>query len=57
MVQWLRFSAFTAVVQVQSLVRELRSCKPHTVWPKKERERDLNEIFDMQAATTLVCPH
>jgi len=27
------------------------------VWPKKERERDLNEIFDMQAATTLVCPH
>ena len=57
MVQWLRFSAFTAVAQVQSLVRELRSCKPHTVWPKKERERDLNEIFDMQAATTLVCPH
>ena len=38
-VQWLRFSAFTAMTQVQFLVRELRSCKPQTVWPKKKRER------------------
>ena len=29
----------------------------HSVAKKRERERDLNEIFDMQAATTLVCPH
>ena len=27
-VQWLELGAFTARAQVQSLVRELRSCKP-----------------------------
>ena len=27
-VQWLGLSAFTAMAQVRSLIRELRSCKP-----------------------------
>ena len=30
-VQWLGLSAFTAMAWVQSLVGELRSCKPHRV--------------------------
>ena len=35
-----RIRAFTAVSRVQSLVRELRSCKPQGVAKKKkERER------------------
>ena len=29
MVQWLGFCAFTVIIQVQFLVGELRSCKPH----------------------------
>ena len=34
-VQWLGLGALTAVAQVQSLVGELRSCKPHGVAKKK----------------------
>ena len=39
MVQWLGLGAFTAVAGVQSLVGELRSCKPHGV-AKKIKKRD-----------------
>ena len=35
---WLGFQAFTAVARVQSLVGELRSCKPHGA-AKKKRTR------------------
>ena len=35
-VQWLGFGAFTAVAQVPSLVRELRSHKPQGVAKKKK---------------------
>ena len=38
-VQWLGLSAFTAVVQVQSLARELKSWEPHCVQKKKKKER------------------
>ena len=31
MVHWLGLSAYSSVAQVQSLVRELRSCKPRSV--------------------------
>ena len=44
-VQWLRFSAFTAMTQVQFLVRELRSCKPQTVWPKKKERETWKECL------------
>ena len=35
MVQWLGFGTFTAGTWVQSLVRDLRSCKPR-VQPKRK---------------------
>ena len=41
-VQWLRLGIFTAVAQVQSLVRELRPprpCKPHGVARKRKKKR------------------
>ena len=37
-VQWLGLSAFTAGVRVQSLVGELRSCKPQ-VWVKERNKK------------------
>ena len=37
-VQWLGLGAFTAVAQVQSLVRELRSCKPPNAAKKKQKK-------------------
>ena len=36
-VQWLGLGAFTDVVQVQSLVRELRSHKLHSMAKKKKK--------------------
>ena len=33
-----RLGNFTAVAQVQSLVRELRSCKPHGTAKKKRKK-------------------
>ena len=39
MVQWLGLGAFTAMAQVQSLVRELRSCKLHSVAKKKKKKK------------------
>ena len=38
-VQWLGLGAFTARPQVQSLVGELRSCKPGSMAKKRERRR------------------
>ena len=38
-VQWLGLGTFTAVAQVQSLVRELRSRKPQSVATKKRKKR------------------
>ena len=38
-VQWLGLGASPAMTLVQSLVRELRSCKLHGMAPKKEKER------------------
>ena len=42
-VQWLGFGAFTAVAWVQSLVGELRYCKPQGM-AKKKGERVKKEI-------------
>ena len=39
MVQCLGLCAFTARVQVQSLVREQRSCKLHTTMEKKKQRK------------------
>ena len=39
-VQWLGFGAFTAVARVQSLVRELRSCKQHSAAKKKKTKKN-----------------
>ena len=39
-VQWLGFSTFTAMAQVQSLVGKMKSCKPHSMKRKKERKTD-----------------
>ena len=41
MAWWLQFWAFIAVAQVQFLVRELRSYKPHSVVKKKKLEGNL----------------
>ena len=39
MVQWLGLGAFTAVAQIQSLVRELRSHKPRGSAKKKKKKK------------------
>ena len=39
-----RLGNFTAVAQVQSLVRELRSCKPHGTAKKKEKSPVINQM-------------
>ena len=39
MAWWVQFWAFIAVAQVQFLVRELRSYKPHSVVKKKTRRK------------------
>ena len=48
-VQWLRHCAFTSGAQVQSLVRELRSCKSCSQKKKKKKyhlgEQDLASIW------------
>ena len=41
-VQWLGLGAFTAVAQVQSLVRELRSRKPHSTAKNKQTSKQTN---------------
>ena len=60
MAQWLGLGAVTAVAWVQSLVRELRSCKPCGVARKKKElleahkpwgEKLIN-IFNNSAITT-----
>lgn len=38
-VQWLRFGTFTSGAQVQYLVRELRSYKPHGMWLEKKKKK------------------
>ena len=43
-VQWLGLSALTAGAQVQYLLRELRSCKPHSTG-KKNYSHDGNIFF------------
>ena len=47
-VQWLGLSAFTAVAQVQSLVRELRSCKLCGVAKKKKKKTNLRELLEVK---------
>ena len=47
-VQWLGLSAFTAVVQVQSLVGELKSWEPYGVVKKKEKEREFQRLWSLQ---------
>ena len=44
--QWLGLSAFTLVTQVQSLVWELRSCKPCGVGKKKKEKRKFLTSLD-----------
>ena len=43
-VKWLGLSAFTAVAQVQSLVGELRSHKPHSTAKKKKKSNSLKIV-------------
>ena len=43
--QWLRLGTSTAVAQVQSLVRERRSCKPHGAAKKQKKRCDFNMHF------------
>lgn len=46
MAKWLGFWTFTAMVQVQSLVGELRSCKPCGMAQKKKfaRKSERNRV-------------
>ena len=44
-VQWLGLSALTAGAQVQSLLGELRSCKPHSAGKKKNYSHDGNILL------------
>ena len=46
-VQCLGLSAFTVVVRVQSLVRELRSCKP--------RKKSPNLVGELYLTVVLIC--
>ena len=56
MVQWLGLSSFTAVARVQSLVRELRSCKPrgtaknnnNKIEKLKNKLKNKEEEFEVQ---------
>ena len=41
-VQWLRLDVFFAGALIQSLVRELRSCKPHSTAKKRKKSTYLN---------------
>ena len=41
LVQWLGLGAFTVRAQVQSLVGELRSHKPHGQIKKKEKDQEM----------------
>ena len=46
MVQWLELGIFTVMVQVQSLVRELKSYKPRMVaQKKKKKKRNVKDII------------
>ena len=47
MVQGLGLGAFTAVAPVRSLVRELRSCKPHSMAKKKEKKRQPGSLVEV----------
>ena len=44
-VQCLGLHAFTAMARIQSLARELRSCKLHGVVKKKEKKKQEKKIF------------
>ena len=59
-VQWLGLSAFTAVARVQSLVRELRYCKPRDVAIKKKKKKLASvvksQIAAERAKTSFVLP-
>ena len=52
MARWLGFCAFSAVVQVESLIRELRSHKPHGLAERRNRVSMLLRAFinDMMIA-------
>ena len=43
-VQWLGYGTFTVVAQVQSLVEELRSHKPHTAAKKKKKRKKAHKL-------------
>ena len=58
-VQWLGLSPFTAVVWVQSLLGELRFCKPHREAEKKRKSnKTLNEGYhkEVQADVSICGP-
>ena len=46
MVQWLRLYTPNAGAQVQSLVRELRSRRPHGVDKQKERKQNVMRVWE-----------
>ena len=45
MAKWLGFRTFTDRAPVQSLVRELRSCKPHGAVKKKVEEIEWKKVW------------
>ena len=45
MVQWLGHGSFTAGAWVQSLVRELRSCKTHSKAPPPPKKENLIQTY------------
>ena len=53
--QWLGLGAFTAGTQVQSLVRELRSCKMCSVAKKEKKKK--KDLEDKEIRQQLPHPH
>ena len=51
MVQWLGLHAFIARLQVQSLVRELRPCKPGSMAKKKKKKNKTQKTNPTNAQT------
>ena len=55
MVQWLGFSAFTAVIYIQSLVAELRFRKLYSMAQKKLKTDKENNIQMIESKLEFVC--
>ena len=52
MVQWLELHVFTARAWVQSLLRELRSCKPRGTAKKKKKKYIISQVLKNNVVKT-----